>query len=233
MSLNKVMVALDGMSKNEVYSFLNKCDGRVKIVKIGMELFYKEGHEIVHSIAKDFNVSIFLDLKLHDIPTTVSKAIKSLQGLPISYLTIHLSGGEGMLRAAKESQQQNLPKTKLLGVSYLTSLDHEDFKRIWNIDDTSTSDAFNRLFDLAYQCKIDGVVCSAHEAQSVKDRFKSLETVTPGIRFEEEIENTDKCGDQKRVLTPEEAFSNGSDFLVMGRSLTLSDNLTEKLERLK
>lgn len=229
MMINKVIPALDGMNKEEVFNFLERLENNFNVVKIGMELFYKEGPSIVSEINQKFNKKIFLDLKLYDIPNTVAGAIKSLAGLPIEFLTIHLSGGSEMVTRAMEQASQSLPDTKLLGVSYLTSLDDSYFKNIQDREQDEIQASFKRLFDLARDTKIHGIVCSPLELNQTKD-FTFLK-VCPGVRFQDEID-AGQLGDQKRVLSPADAFEHGASYLVMGRSLR-SDKLPSRIKELE
>jgi len=226
----RVFVALDNMTKEEIFSFLSVCYPGITHIKIGLEVFNKFGPSIVEEIYKLYPIDIFLDLKLHDIPNTVKKAIASLEGLPIKFLTVHLSGGREMLKQAMIAKDKYLPGCKLLGVSILTSLDEADLKEIWSV--TDMNQAFINLFKLASDCKIDGVVCSAKELELVKSFENSLITVCPGIRFSDEIA-LGNTGDQKRVLSPKEAFQNGASYLVMGRSLTKALDLKERIQNLQ
>ena len=137
-AIDKVIVALDNMDRSDINDFLSISKNNFSTYKIGMELFYLYGQNIVNEIYDKTGAEIFLDLKLHDIPNTVKKAITSLKGLPIKFLTIHLAGGENMLKMAQIEAQTSLPKTKLLGVSYLTSLSENDFSANWNMDKLQT-----------------------------------------------------------------------------------------------
>jgi orotidine-5'-phosphate decarboxylase len=238
--MDKIIVALDNMNQEEIFSFLDKWkaidSGPLPCLKVGLELFCLLGPSIVNKIYDKYECEIFLDLKLHDIPQTVRKSIKSLKGLPIKFLTVHLSGGKSMLEMALEEARNVLPNTKLLGVSYLTSLDENDFKTNWGLESKKEVElAFQRLFKLALETKIHGVVSSALELtilSSVSDQFEhSLIKVTPGLRFSDEIA-TGKIQDQARVLTPQMAIQNGSDYLVIGRSLTQSTVLDKRIEEL-
>ncbi|WP_127717644.1 orotidine-5'-phosphate decarboxylase [Halobacteriovorax sp. HLS] len=226
----RVFVALDNMTKEEIFTFLDSANGRIKNIKIGLELFNKYGPQIVNELCERYPTKIFLDIKLHDIPNTVSKAILSLAGLPIDYLTIHISGGQKMLEEALKARDEAIPNCKLLGVSILTSLDQEDLKLIWGVDDINKS--FIRLFEIAHQSKIDGVICSANELKALRSFDNSLIAVCPGIRFEDEISSGD-ISDQKRVLSPQKAIKEGVDFLVIGRSLTKASSLKDRLDQLE
>lgn len=230
MSLDRIIVALDQMSLEEIDDFLRLKDNTLPFVKIGLELFVKHGPKLVHRIHNDYKKKIFLDLKLHDIPVTVAKAISSLKGLPIDFLTVHLSGGEAMLKAAAIEAKVSIPGCKLLGVSFLTSLEANDMRDLFGIEDTN--EAFLRLFKVASIAGIDGVVSSPLEVSLLKKHYPNLLSVTPGIRFQDEIESN-MVQDQKRVMTPIEAFEKGSDFLVVGRSLTKTDRFAERIESLK
>ena len=218
------------MSLDEIDLFLSKPENNIPTVKIGLELFVKYGPDLVHKIHRDYKKKIFLDLKLHDIPITVERAIHSLKNLPIDFLTIHLSGGEAMLKSALAEARQSIPSCKILGVSFLTSLEDSDLNSLFGI--TDSKEAFLRLFKVANNSGIDGVICSPHEINLVKKYHPRLLAITPGIRFEDEIKSQ-KTQDQKRVATPEEAIKLGADFLVMGRSLTKASDLNQRLNQLK
>jgi orotidine-5'-phosphate decarboxylase len=237
LQLKKVIVALDNMDETQIHDWMNKATPDVSFVKIGLEAYCRYGRSLIESLMKTYELKIFLDLKLHDIPNTVSKTISALKGLPIDFLTVHLTGGEQMLVAALDAQKKALPHTQLLGVSYLTSLDGHDFEQIWGIDEATIPKQFERLFNLAHRSKIHGLVCSAQEAKTlrhfeVENSLSPLQLVCPGIRFEDEIKKNTNLGDQKRVLSPQEAFSLDVDYLVMGRSLTQTKNLRQRLDEL-
>jgi len=230
MSLAKTIVALDQMNLDEISAFLSRPENTLPTVKIGLELFLKHGPDLIHTIHRDFNKKIFLDLKLHDIPVTVARAIHSLKNLPIDFLTVHLSGGEEMLKAAINEAKISIPHCKILGVSFLTSLEENDLYSIFGV--TNSDEAFLRLFKLADLAKIHGVVCSPHEITLLKNTFPHLLAITPGIRFSDEIKNQN-TQDQKRVATPNEAIQMGANFMVIGRSLTKALNLGDRLKELE
>jgi len=229
MILDKTIVALDQMSLVEIDQFLSRPENSISFVKIGLELYMKFGQDIIHKINRDYKKKIFLDLKLHDIPITVERAIHSLKNLPIDFLTIHLSGGEEMLKHAIKEAKESLPNCKILGVSFLTSLEKKDFEEIFAI--TNLEDAFIRLFKLANHTQLDGVICSPHEIQLLKRLFPELLAITPGIRFSDEI-GLKALDDQKRVSSPQEAIELGADFLVIGRSLTKARDLSARIKEL-
>lgn len=229
----QVIVALDNMPREDILNFLSKAGPRLQFIKIGLEMFCKYGPSFVNEVHSKFGQKIFLDLKLHDIPNTVAKSIHSLEGLPIDLLTIHLSGGRKMIESALQAAKQAIPQTKLLGVSYLTSLGDEDLKEMWDINPSQVEESFKRLFSLALDVDLHGIVLSSRElpwAQEVEnDLSKEFIKVCPGIRFEDEIQNQ-VIQDQKRVETPASAFLKGANYLVMGRSLTQAENLGIRLD---
>lgn len=230
--LERTILALDNMSEEEIQNFLKIHESQIPTLKIGLELFCKHGPDVVRRIQHSHGKNIFLDLKLHDIPNTVFKSVKSLSGLPIEFLTIHLSGGEEMIRQALEAAKEYLPNTKLLGVSYLTSLGNSDFDQNWGINEASIEDQFKRLFTLAAKTRIHGIVCSPHEAKVLKSISSEVITVCPGIRFQDEID-AGNTQDQKRVLSPHDAMKSGTDYMVIGRSLTKSDRFAERINYLE
>lgn len=208
--MKNVFVALDNMQKNEILDFLGEQKNYIHLVKIGLEVYLKYGQEFIKELAQEFNFKIFLDLKLHDIPNTVASAIKSLQGLEIDFLTIHLSGGKSMIDAALKARDQYLPKTKIIGVSILTSIDETECLEIYK---EKSQQAFLNLIKIASQTKVDGIVCSGNELEFLSKDHCFI-TICPGIRLED-----DDKGDQKRVMTPQMAIKAGAQYLVMGRSI--------------
>lgn len=221
-----VIVACDFSSKEQVMSFLDKFDGRKPFVKIGMELFYAEGPQIVREI-KTRGHKIFLDLKLHDIPNTVKKAMSVLSGLDVDMTNLHASGTKRMMEAAIEGlTRPDGTRPILIAVTQLTSTDQqameEDLLINHPIDEVVMHYARN-----AKCAGLDGVVCSPLEAGKVHEVCgKSFITVTPGVRFAD----GDK-GDQKRVMTPAEAKKIGSDYIVVGRPITAAEDPVAAYER--
>ena len=210
-----VIVALDFPSAKEVYSFLDKFEEEKLFVKIGMELFYAEGPEIVREIKRRGH-KIFLDLKLHDIPNTVMKAMASLSKLDVDMCNLHAGGGSEMMKAAlKGLTRADGTRPLLIAVTQLTSTDSDILKNELLISEsmekTVESYALNAL-----NSGLDGVVCSPLEAAKVHSACgNNFLTVTPGVRFA-----GGEKGDQKRVTTPEEARKIGSDYIVVGRPIT-------------
>lgn len=221
-----VIVACDFSSKEQVMSFLDKFEGRKPFVKIGMELFYAEGPQIVREI-KARGHKIFLDLKLHDIPNTVKKAMSVLSGLDVDMTNLHASGTKRMMEAAIDGlTRPDGTRPILIAVTQLTSTDQqameEDLLINHPIDEVVMHYARN-----ARCAGLDGVVCSPLEAGKVHEVCgKDFITVTPGVRFAD----GDK-GDQKRVMTPAEAKKIGSDYIVVGRPITAAADPVAAYER--
>ncbi|KAB8138680.1 orotidine-5'-phosphate decarboxylase [Gracilibacillus oryzae] len=213
-------LALDFRTSEDVKHFIEQNDFYGVPVKVGMELFYREGKEMI-SWLKDHHHPIFLDLKLHDIPTTVEKAMYNLADLGVDIVNVHASGGSEMIRAAKRGLEAGakdyLPK--LIAVTILTSMDQQVLEEEIYVKQ-KINQAANRLAKLSKNSGADGVVCSAHEAAMIKEVCgKDFLTVTPGIRLADS-----KADDQKRIATPAFAKQNGADYLVIGRSITKADN---------
>ncbi|MBT4989109.1 MAG: orotidine-5'-phosphate decarboxylase [Rickettsiales bacterium] len=216
-SKSPIIVALDDTDIIKLIDLTSALGPYVHSFKLGLEFFSKYGPEGVLKFTER-KIPIFLDLKLHDIPNTVAASITQLCELNIDMLTVHLSGGLSMLKAAKEARDKTNKNVKLLGVSVLTSLDDDDLHMIGSR--FSSQEQVLNLFNLAGESGIDAVVCSAQEVSLLKDNnVSNLKFITPGIRLDEEIQSN-KLSDQKRVVTPQQAVKNGSDYLVIGRSIT-------------
>ena len=211
-----IIVAIDEINFKKASDILDNLDSEKCMVKIGSVSFNSIGHDII-SYASKKGFDIFLDLKLHDIPNTVKKSIEGLVSLPIKMLTIHTSGGKEMMMAAMEAVSGT--EIKVFGVTALTSLSNDDTNEIFQ---RTASAQVNAMLDLAESAGIDGVVCSPHELDLVSKR-KSLLSITPGIRL------YDSNDDQKRVMTPKEAINHGADYLVIGRPITASENISKTL----
>ena len=211
-----IIVAIDEINLKKASDILDDLDSEKCMVKIGSVSFNSIGHDII-SYASKKGFDIFLDLKLHDIPNTVKKSIEGLVSLPIKMLTIHTSGGREMMMAAMKAVSGT--EIKVFGVTALTSLSNDDTNEIFQ---RTASAQVNAMLDLAESAGIDGVVCSPHELDLVSKR-KSLLSITPGIRL------YDSNDDQKRVMTPKEAINHGADYLVIGRPITASENISKAL----
>ena len=218
MKKNKIFVACDSTNISFIKEIIKKTENsKLKIgYKFGLELFNsKNGRSFVSKLK---NKIIFADLKLHDIPNTCVSTIKAIKDLKINYLTIHISAGLNALKACKKITG----KIKLIGVTTLTSLDNKSLKEIGY--NKKINDLVKHQAKLADRANLDAIVCSAQEISVVKKVFKK-EIITPGIRLDS------KNNDQKRILTPKKAFSNGSDWLVIGRPIT-KGNIRKNLRKL-
>ncbi|HHW95391.1 MAG TPA: orotidine-5'-phosphate decarboxylase [Mogibacterium sp.] len=235
-----VIIACDFACTEETIRFLDKfnkiregvvaCDdisvrASRPYVKIGMELFYAEGPQIIR-ILKERGHKVFLDLKLHDIPNTVGKAMQVIGGYGVDMVNVHAAGSIQMMEAAKHGLMLGAirfaEKPKLIAVTQLTSIDEETLKNELLIDKPLDEVVAQYALN-AKKAGLDGVVCSAHEVVRIHELCgEDFITVTPGIRFEENA-----AGDQKRIMTPAAAKEVGSDYIVMGRPITASDKPVE------
>ena len=214
-----IIVAIDEINFKKASVILNNLDPKKCMVKIGSVSFNSIGQEIIF-YAAERGFDIFLDLKLHDIPNTVRKSIEGITSFPINMLTIHISGGKDMIRAAMDAVSGK--EIKIFGVTALTSLSEEDTNKIFK---RTASEQVEAMLDLAESAGIDGVVCSPHELELVGKR-KSLLSITPGIR----LDNLND--DQKRIMTPKEALNLGADYLVIGRPITASNDISKSLQEI-
>ena len=226
MSKRDVIIACDFSSKEQTLNFLDKFTGRKPFVKIGMELFYAEGPEIVRTI-KERGHRIFLDLKLHDIPNTVKKAMSVLRNLDVDMTNVHAAGTVDMMRAAIEGlTREDGTRPLLIAVTQLTSTSEERMQKELLIG-ASINDTIVKYAENAKAAGLDGVVCSPLEAAMVKEACGvEFMTVTPGVRFAD-----GDVGDQVRVTTPERAKEIGSDFIVVGRPITAAPDPVAAYER--
>jgi orotidine-5'-phosphate decarboxylase len=215
---DRVILALDFQTIKEVDDCLSRLEGRVRYVKVGMELFYSAGLDVIHSL-KEQGLRVFVDLKVHDIPNTARGAMKSLARLGVDMVNVHASGGKAMMAAAREGLEEGTPagvsRPLLIGVTMLTSTGrtvmNEEIGIPGQVEETVV-----RFASLVRDAGLDGVVASPLEVPLIKKAAgDSFITVTPGIR----PAGTEK-GDQTRVTTPEEAFRLGSDYIVIGRAVT-------------
>lgn len=221
-----VIVACDFSSAAEVYKFLDRFGEEKPFVKIGMELYYAEGPQIVREIKKRGH-KIFLDLKLHDIPNTVGKAMKVLSSLDIDMCNVHAAGTADMMRAALEGlKRPDGSRPLLIAVTQLTSTTEEKMQGELLID-RPLSEVVAAYAKNAASAGLDGVVCSPLEAGTVHENCgKGFLTVTPGVRFA-----GGEKGDQARVTTPQKARELGSDYIVVGRPITQADDPVEAYKR--
>ena len=222
MSSKRIIVALDSSNFDKVKKLAETLKKEVYAFKIGYQFFFNfgiKGYKKIHSICPN----IFLDLKLHDIPNTVEKGMDALFKIKPKLTTIHISGGDQMMKAAIKNKKN----TKVLGVSILTSIDNSQTKKFYNQEDVSI--LVRKFSKFAKKNKLDGVVCSPNEIKYVrKEVGKNFIIVTPGIR----INNKIKSDDQKRIQTPKKAIELGADYLVIGRPITESKNPLKVLKEI-
>ncbi len=226
----KIFIACDTQNSKKLKQIIkfSKNDNLRIAYKIGLEFFFSpNGRSIISRLKKK---EIFLDLKLNDIPNTCVAAVKSLKDLKnISYLTVHINGGYEMLRSVKKISKKNNKKLKILGVTILTSFSNSSVKKIGYTK--TIKELVKKQALLAKKAKLDGIVCSGYEAKFLKRICKGMEIVTPGIRL-----IGDSREDQKRVMTPKEAFKNGATSIVIGRSITkgnIKKNIRQLVNSLK
>ncbi|MBU63548.1 MAG: orotidine-5'-phosphate decarboxylase [Opitutae bacterium] len=213
----EVILALDVESRTQAEKIVQAAGENLKWIKIGLQTYLRDGPAFVSDLASE-GKKIFLDLKLHDIPNTMAKAIESLAHLPVSMLTIHASAGTEALARCSETIIEALPEATLLAVTVLTSMDAENLNRMGVMN--TPEDQVTKLAKLATEAGVGGIVCSPKELSSLYDALPSgVSFVTPGIR----PAGTD-LGDQKRVMTPAEAAQAGANYLVIGRPILGAEN---------
>ena len=226
MSLNnpsdKIIVAIDGMDRNEAISFLKGCPD-ISWVKVGLELFTKEGPNIINTF-KDMDKKIFLDLKFHDIPNTMSSASYNVSKLGVDIISLHASAGLKALQLSKEAtikgaREINSKPPEVIAITVLTSISPQNFKYELNRESSIEENVLS-LSKLTYDAGLDGCVCSPLEVKSLRDKYDdNFKLITPGIRF-----LIDDINDQSRVMSPVDAISNGASKIVVGRAITKSNN---------
>ena len=212
----KIFVALDTEEISKGLNILKDIKDYIAGIKLGLEFFTKNGPKAIEAFSV-FNLPIFLDLKFFDIKNTVIKAIKTLDGLPVNYLSIHLLNGKDTLLEAKKTVNKFSKPIKLLGITILTSFSEKNLKEIGI--NNSLNKQIDMLTNLAITTGLDGIVCSSNEIKLVKKIYHDLEVFVPGIRLKK---NDD---DQKRTATPLQAINSGADFLVIGRPITIGNPL--------
>lgn len=218
-----IIVALDVSTASQALAIADRLDSTLCRVKVGKQLFTCEGPAVVKTlVARGFDV--FLDLKFHDIPNTVAQACLAAADLGVWMVNVHASGGERMMTAAKAALDKRGDSPLLIAVTVLTSMDAHDLRGLHDL--RSPQDTARQLAALAHQSGMDGVVCSAQEASTMKAHFgPSFQLVTPGIR-----PAGSEAGDQKRIMTPVQAVQAGSDYLVIGRPITQSAEPVKMLQ---
>lgn len=221
----RIIVALDVKGEREALNIVSQLEGQVKFVKVGMELFYATGYQLIEKLKRQ-GLKIFLDLKMHDIPNTVGRASAQLTRLEVDMFNLHVAGGLRMMEEARSQMERALfvgqKRPLLIGVTQLTSIDERTLKEEIGIL-TPLEETVINYAKLAQRAGLAGVVSSPLETKGIKEVCgKTFITVTPGIRFTEGEQH-----DQKRVTTPKQAFAMGSDYIVIGRSITESSNFSD------
>lgn len=221
----KIIIALDFNQKEACLALVKQLDPNLCRLKIGKEMFTLFGPELVKELqSKGFE--IFLDLKFHDIPNTVAKAVKAAAELGVWMVNVHASGGERMMQAAKAALADYVNPPKLIAVTVLTSMEQADLQGVGIAEEPA--EQVKRLAKLTADTGLDGVVCSAQEATLLKSQLgEAFCLVTPGIR-----PAGSDAGDQRRVMTPAQALAAGSDYLVIGRPITQAEDPAAQLRQI-
>ena len=211
----KLILALDLETREEAFAMLDRLGDSLEWVKVGLQLFTAYGPDFVREIA-DRGYKVFLDLKLHDIPNTVAKAVKSISTLPVELLTLHGSGGGEMLEWANKAREDYAPNLNLLAVTVLTSMDGTQLRSL-NVNATAEAQV-KHLADISIKAGIQGLVCSSLELSPLRARFGNDPIiVTPGIR-----PKGASADEQKRIMTPHAAAAAGSSYIVVGRPILMA-----------
>ena len=221
--MNRIILALDTTNLKEAISVTKKIKNKIFTIKLGLEFFNAHGKEGVKKFNEIGITNLMLDLKLKDIPETIYKAIKALNDIKFGFITIHGQGGKLMIEKAKKAASEIQSKPQIMMVTILTALNDEDLKAIGN--NNTVADQVEKLAKVAKEMNV-GIVCSGHEAKTVRKIIgPSLLIFTPGIRM-----SADNKDDQQRICTPIESIKNGSNKIIMGRSL-IKGNIEENLNR--
>ena len=221
--MNRIILALDTTNLKEAISVTKKIKNKIFTIKLGLEFFNAHGKEGVKKFNEIGITNLMLDLKLKDIPETIYKAIKALNDIKFGFITIHGQGGKSMIEKAKKAASEIQSKPQIMMVTILTALNDEDLKAIGN--NNTVADQVEKLAKVAKEMNV-GIVCSGHEAKTVRKIIgPNLLIFTPGIRM-----SADNKDDQQRICTPIESIKNGSDKIIMGRSL-IKGNIEENLNR--
>lgn len=225
---DRLIFALDVPGVDEAVSYVRQLDGSVGMFKVGLELFIKEGPSVLTAIKDHSEAGIFLDLKLHDIAVTVQRAVQSMVQYPVRFLTVHCSGGKGMLHSAVQGAGDS--GVQILGVTVLTSLGPDDHSPDLGYRENLTlMELAVTRSRLAKQAGCAGVICSGLEVATIREQVPGLLTVVPGIR---PANNKSRASDQKRVMTPKEAILAGADYLVVGRPIRDADDPKAAAQRI-
>ena len=221
--MNRIILALDTTNLEEAISITKKVKNKIFTIKLGLEFFSAHGKEGIKTFNEIGITNLMLDLKLKDIPETVYKAIKALDDIKFSYLTIHGQGGKKLIENAKKAAGEIKSKPKIMMVTILTSLSDSDLRDMGN--ENTVVEQVEKLANVAREMKV-GIVCSGHEAKIVRKIIgQDLLIFTPGIRMSKDGKN-----DQKRICTPTESIKNGANKIIMGRSL-IKGNIEENIDK--
>lgn len=210
---SRIYLAIDTTDLEAAQGLARRVRTHIGGLKLGLEFFCAHGHHGVHEMAK-IGLPLFLDLKLHDIPNTVAKAVQALRPLEPAVITVHAAGGQAMLEDAKAAASDH---TRVVGVTVLTSLDESDLAAVGCRSDTAAQ--VDRLAALSRDAGLDGIVCSGHEVRSVKRAWPAGFFVVPGVR-----PAGGSVADQKRIVTPADAIDAGASILVVGRPISRADD---------
>ena len=222
--MNRIILALDTTNLDEAIDITKKVKSKIFTIKLGLEFFNAHGKEGVKKFNEIGITNLMLDLKLKDIPETVYKAIKALDNIKFGFITIHGQGGKAMIEKAKKAANEIKPQPKIMMVTILTALNDEDLKATGN--SSTVKEQVKKLAEVAKEMNV-GVVCSGLEAKNVRKVIgPNLLIFTPGIRM-----SNDNRNDQQRICTPIESIKNGSDKIIIGRSL-IKGNIEENLNRI-
>jgi orotidine-5'-phosphate decarboxylase len=221
----RIIVALDYDNSNSALTLADQLNPNQCRLKVGKELFVAAGPQLVKSLS-DRGFDVFLDLKFHDIPNTVAKAVSAAADLGVWMTNVHASGGTRMMTAAREAVENHGGDMLLIAVTVLTSMDDSDLQQVGV--NSAASDQVLALANLTKQAGLDGVVCSAQEATHLKQQLgQDFKLITPGIRL------TDSASDdQRRIVSPAQAIEQGSDYLVIGRPITQAENPMQMLQKI-
>jgi len=223
---NPIYCAIDTSNIDEAISVVDEVYKYIGGIKLGLEFFTSCGINEVEKF-KTYDLPLFIDLKLYDIPNTVKKSLHNILQLNPKFTTLHISGGSEMLKTCVDLKKNLKSDTNLIGVTMLTSFENDTIKEI-GISDSISSNV-NKLTDLAYSCGLDGIVCSPVEIKDIKHNYgDKLKIITPGIRNLDENNN-----DQKRTLSAKEAISEGADIIVIGRPITKAKSPAEAAKMFK
>lgn len=225
MTNNPIFCAIDTNDISTATNLVSQIKPYIGGIKLGLEFFTSCGISGCHTM-KEFNLPLFIDLKLHDIPNTVASALRGILSLEPAYTTLHISGGSEMLKSSVNLKRDLNSKTNLLGVTILTSFDDRTIEELGF--GSSVKHSIEQLTSIAHESGLDGIVCSPLEVKNIKENYKNkLKLVVPGIRSDKNISD-----DQKRTLSAREAINSGADILVVGRPITKSKDPAESAHAL-